>query len=304
MRIKSLTILLFFPVFVISQSMEKWVEHVKWDGYSHWSKYIIYSSEYMSPNSLPVPDIGNGSIDSTNHIGIESGFHFAPGDKAQHIRFVANHCLYKDLISVQLTWLPIEWYQSTDEFKINRNVYYQNFYDKHAAGDVILNTTIQLLNRWRKYQHVALRVGYRFPTSNGVGASRFTDAPGYYFDLSAARVFKNHPQWKLIAMSGFYVWQMNVYGQDDAFLVGAGTEFNNNKVRFQIYTSGYFGWRRIGDDPVITGIYLEKRMKRISVNLNLRQGLHDVEYSTIAAGIKYNFLPAKKSNIQISNYVF
>jgi hypothetical protein len=65
-----------------------------------------------------------------------------------------------------------------------------------------------------------LRIGYRFPSSE-IGASRFTDAPGYYFDVSFAKGFHSHPALKWIVMAGGYFWQAEIrrHPQDDAFLL-------------------------------------------------------------------------------------
>jgi hypothetical protein len=275
-------------VLACSQTLEKWTTQVNWDGYSHWSKYIIYSPAFMGPNSLQVPSLNNGSIDSVNYFGFEGGFHFSKGDLTQNMALTANYCLQKGLISVNLNWVPVEWFQTSEAVKLKRNVYYQEFYDRVAGGDMVLNTTVQILNRWRKDVHLALRVGYRFPTSNSVGAARFTDAPGYCFDLSAARVLKSNPAWRILAMTGFYVWQMNEYGQNDAYLAGAGTEYNFRNFRMQLYGTGYFGWRNNGDDPVVIGAQMEKKAKHLTYTFHLRQGLHDMDYTSLWLGLRYN----------------
>lgn len=73
--------------------------------------------------------------------------------------------------------------------KERRHVFSHYYYDQSAQGEIHLNTNIQLLNKWRENFHSGLRIGYRLPTSNGLGMARFTDAPGYYFDLNAAKPF-------------------------------------------------------------------------------------------------------------------
>jgi hypothetical protein len=284
----------FFSLLLHGQTHEKWVSLVNWDGVSHWSKYITYSSRYMGPNALPVPDMGNGSVDTVNSVGAGGFFHFSNGDNVQNLKLSANYCLPHEKISFQLTWIPVEIFHTSLSRKNERKVYYRNFNDKTAGGDIMLNSTVQLLNRMRKHIHLALRLGYRFPSSGAVGAARYTDAPGYYFDLSAARVLPANPNWKLMMMGGFYVWQMNTYGQNDAFLCGVGTEYNNKKWRWQLYSSGYFGWIKNGDDPVVIGTGLERKMKNITCVFGIRQGLHDVIYSTAELGIRINFKPTAK----------
>ncbi len=39
---------------------EWWNEAHNYDGYTHWTNYIIYSPYYLGPNALPVPGVKRG----------------------------------------------------------------------------------------------------------------------------------------------------------------------------------------------------------------------------------------------------
>lgn len=91
-------------------------------------------------------------------------------------------------------------------------------------------------------------------------------------------------------MAGLYVWQTNLDGrrQNDALLFGGGVEWNRSPWRLQMYGSGYVGYMGdIGDKPVLFRTNLERRGKRIHALIQLQQGIHDFEYSSIGAGIRY-----------------
>lgn len=291
MRISFLAILCCFLITGYTQTVDHWAQIVNWDGVSHWSRYMITQPGYQGPNSLPVPRIGNGSSDSSFALGVTGNLHFSSGDNTQNITVYANYSLVKDLVSIDLTWVPYEHYVMSQDIKDKRHVFTQ-FYNRHSTnGDIHFNTTVQLLNKWRKSIHLALRVGYRFPSGSGFGAARYTDGPGYHFDLSIGKPFKNS-RFKWISMIGFYVWQIesDIHNQNDAFLVGSGLEWNKKSLKLQTYIAGYMGYlENIGDDPFVFRASLEKKLNRITLLFGFQQGLHDFDYSSVEFGAKYNF---------------
>jgi len=161
----------------------------------------------MGPNALTVPFIGNGSIDSITSAGITGQFHFSKGDKTQNINVYGNFYVAKN-VSIDLCWTPVEFFRMSDTIKRERHVYYKNYYDEQAKGDVLLNTNISLLNKWRDKVQLLLRIGVRLPSSSykGVAAARFVDATGYSVDISMGKPLS--PSFKWIAMAGLYVWPM------------------------------------------------------------------------------------------------
>jgi len=291
MRKGLLVILFFYSTHAMSQTFNDWAKLVNWDGVTPWRQYLRYSPGFMGPNALPVPEIGNGTVDSINHISVSGVFHFSKGDHTQNIKLRGNYCLVKDFISADITWIPIEWFRQSAGIKNERHVYYHGYYDQKAAGDIYLNVNVQLLSRWRKYIHLVFRTGFRYPTSSSVGAARYTDAPGYHFDLSGGIPLSN--KFKFTTMTGFYVWQLNKKGQNDAILFGGGFEYNHKGWRWQTNCRGYSGYLNNGDRPVIVGSQLEKKSKNISFLFGLHQGLHDYKYTSIELGTKYSFAKRK-----------
>jgi len=289
---------------VQAQDFTWWTKLVKWDGVTPWQRYLITNPAYMGPNALPVPFIGNGSIDSINSVSLTGNFHFSNGDNTQNLAVYGNYCVVKDVLAFDIYWVPYERYQLSHAIKEKRHVFSHYYHDNSAKGEIHLNTNIQLLHKWRNYIHLALRIGYRLPTSSGLGSARFTDAPGYYFDLSAAKPLNKESHWKLIGMAGIYVWQNNLDGrrQNDAFLFGGGVEWNPSMWRLQISGSGYMGYmENQGDKPILLRSSIERKGKKINGILKFQQGLHDFEYSGFEAGIRYTFKNKIKMNSLIWN---
>jgi len=280
----------FLSVVAKCQSFQWWAELVKWDGVSPWQRYIKTFPKYLGPNGLPVPLITNWSVDSVNAFGVSGNFHFSNGDRTQNIVVYGNYCLVKNVISFDANYIPYEHYTMSHGVKEERHVFSHYYYDTHGHGDLHLNTNIQLLNKWRKYIQLALRIGYRYPTSSDLGTARYIDAPGYYFYLSFGKPFAKHPAFKWIGMTGLYSWQTNLDGkrQDDAFLFGGGLEFNRHRFRLQSYFSGYVGYmENKGDKPILFRTSLENRWKHLIGFTRFQQGLHDFAYTSIEIGIKY-----------------
>ena len=285
-----LTFFVCLSLYSHAQDFGWWANLVKWDGVSPWQRYIITNPGYLGANALPVPFLSNGTIDSVNSFGITGNLHFSKGDNTQNLAIYGNYCLVKNVIAFDIYWVPYERYQMSHAIKEERHVFSHYYYDKSAQGEIHLNTNIQLLKKWRDHIRLALRIGYRLPTSSGLGTARFTDAPGYYFDLSAGKPLGKNSCWNLIGMAGLYVWQTNLDGrrQNDAFLFGGGVEYNPSKLRIQVYGTGYLGYmNNMGDKPVLFRASIEQRGKRINGVFKFQQGIHDFEYTSIEAGLKY-----------------
>ena len=208
---------------------------MKWDGVSPWQHYMITAPKYQGPNALPVPLITNGSIDSVNALGVSGAFHFSDGDNTQNIVLYGNYCLVKNVISFDASYIPYEHYTMSHAIKEERHVFSHYYYDTKAHGDLHFNMNINLLNKWRKYIQLASRLGYRYPTSSGIGTARYIDAPGYYLDISFGIPFRNHPSFKWIGMAGLYSWQpilpasarmMPSYLEEDWSSIRNPSEFN------------------------------------------------------------------------------
>jgi hypothetical protein len=292
MKLFFTAILLFIQCQMQCQTFDWWKNHVKWDGVTHWSKYIKFSPGYMGVNALPIPVMGNGNLDSINSIAVTTNFHFSKGDNSQNPKLYFNYNIVKNKVTLDVNWVPIEWFQMSHQIKEERNVYWQDYYLKKATGDIIANVNFRVLEKWSPNMHFAFNMGLRYATSDGVGAARMTNTPGYWFNFSAAKPFLNNKNWKAIALLGFYVWQTNndvprLY-QDDAMTTGFGLEYNKKNIRLQTCFVGYFGYvEGFKDDPIVYRFNIEKKIKNKTILFRFQQGLHDINYSSFETGLKW-----------------
>jgi len=285
------TMLCWLSFLASAQSYTWWEETVHWDGVTPWERYIVFTPGFLGPNALPVPRVTNGSIDSVNSFGLSGHFYFSNDDHTQDIALYANYCLVKNKISFDAFWVPIEHFTLSHNLKTERHVFPIHYYDHYAQGDLHLNTNIQLVNNRTKKMQSALRIGYRLPTSE-IGAARFTDAPGYYFDFSFAKGFHSHPSLKWIVMAGGYFWQAEIrrHPQDDAFLFGTGFEWNKKNLRIQTSISGYLGYfYRMRDKPILFRAGFDKTIERKILFFQFQQGLHNFNYTSAELGLKFHY---------------
>jgi hypothetical protein len=292
MRFIPFILFMFLQTTLFSQTRQRWEQVVNWDGVSHWSRYMITLPAFQGPNSLPVPQVGNGHIDSNSYIGVSGAFHFMEGDHTQNIVVNGHLALVKDVVGVELTWIPCERYNMSTALKEKRHVYYEFWNDKKAAGDLLLNTNFRLLKKWAPVMDLILQIGYRMPSGTDYGTARYSDGPGYHFAINMGKPLNKAKTLKLTAMAGFLVWQIesDIFKQDDAFLFGGGLEYRKKNFSLQTNVAGYLGYlEKQGDKPVVFRARAEQQLKKMKLVLGFQQGLNDFEYSSVDAGLRFNF---------------
>jgi hypothetical protein len=273
------------PLACFSQSAEWWQNNVKWDGVSHWSRYIKTVPKYLGPNALSVPVINGGNIDSMFSVGLTANIHTSAGDNTQNLSLYLNYTTKNNSIAINVQFVPYEQFQMSHQVKTERNVFFVYYNRKRVVGDVVASTSFQIFPKLRDKVQLAGRFGVRMPSGGLIALARYADVPAYFLDLGAGVPITN-TNWKWISMAGFFVWQTNheTHRQDDAKLYGSGFEWNKNGIRLQAYAAGYVGYENNGDRPSVARLYMEKKNKRKVWILGLQQGLHDFGYFSVEAG--------------------
>lgn len=277
-----------------AQNHEWWANNVNWDGQTHWSRYILSSPRFLGPNALPIPSQNNGRIARQHHVQLTANAHYTEGDHTYNPKLWLDYLLVPEVISFQLSMVPFEYFQVSHERKTERRVFHTFYEASTAIGDVQLHTNIQLLASKRHFANARLRIGYRFASSNLQGAARFTDAPGYFFDLGLGRTFTQASlELRPSLMLGLYVWQTNRADQfqNDAFLFGTGMELKWKDYQLNSSFRGYIGYLNDGDRPGTIDLRLSRRLNRFQISLGAGVGLWDNLYNRLEFGSSYSFGP-------------
>ena len=285
-------LLLFIPSVNFAQGHEWWANNVNWDGTSHWSTYIISAPRFLGPNALPIPIQNSGVLSETSRFDLAANAHFAKGDQTYNPKLSLDYVLVPEKVAFRLSWVPIEYFQTSHEWKTERNVFHTFYNQQTATGDVYLHTNIQLLQDHQHFANARLRIGYRFASSSQQGAARFTDAPGYYFDLGISKDFKAEKlHWRPSLMLGFLVWQTNLDNQfqNDAFLYGLGMEMIGYKFIVNTSFRGYVGYLDNGDKPAVLDLRIVRKYNPFQVFIGIGMGFEDNLYDRLEIGSAYFF---------------
>ena len=260
----------------------------------HWEDFIIFTAGYMGPNALPVPFAQKGRIDNQNYLQAGAVGHFSDGDNTLNASLFANIALVEDLVSFDFFVVPFEYFRLSDSVKAARNVY-SFFEDRQTAiGDVYVNSNVQIVNRAR--WQAALRAGFKIPSSNMVGAARFTDSPGYLLEGSAgwqAIPKTDSKRLELFAAVGFFVYQTQggyaAYRQNDAVTFGTGMAWQREKWLLEQGVYGYFGYFDQRDKPVVYRGSLSRDAGKLRFRAAFQAGLHDFAYLSPELSVAYLF---------------
>ena len=264
----------------------------------------------MGPNALPVPEAGDGLIEQGIKLKTAVDLHFMNGDQTQNLFLQFDYPFLNNNISVGFCVVPIEYYRLDNNIRDERLA---RTADPHgfSGGDLYFWTNIQLIRNKLKWPDIRFRMACRTASGGNLEDARFTDMPGYYFDISFGKSFYRNTDkncWlRWYGMLGFYCWQTNVvnYSQNDAGLFAGGLKWQYHKILINNSVSGYIGY--IGmkhqilirntskphvyskDQPVVYRFDISTRKGKYEYGFRFQQGLHDFKYSTFRLSVSYFF---------------
>lgn len=275
---------------VSAQSPQWWADNVGWDGSRPYQYYIKMSPEGMGPNALPVPAMHRFLWDTTSLFQAKLTGISHPGE----VTLATDLALRWQPASwfrLGVQVIPLEYYETSHEVKERRKIFWEAYDDRIAGGDFYIESAIKLPPRWMGGLHSELRIGMKAPSGTHLGAARYTDTPGYYFDMAFAGVIGRRHTWE--SMLGFYVYQTyeDRSRQNDTFLWGLGHRWDMGNAYFFHHLRGYAGYLRNGDIPVIYEVEFGlRRGKDWSYLLLAGHGLNHYPFTYISLGIRWHFV--------------
>ncbi|MDD2413090.1 MAG: hypothetical protein RBS19_05540 [Bacteroidales bacterium] len=265
-----------------------------WDGVTHWSKYMRYSPRYFGPNALPVPKNMNGRISENLEFRLAAEYHHHSQDPTYNAFTSLEIPIVKNRVNLEIHVVPIEFYNMDTSLRIERRTFNKEG-KSTAGGDIYVNQHIQIIQNHKKIPDMALRFGLRTASGLQLRHARFTDAPGYYFDLSLGKDFllskTDSSRIRLYASGGFYCWHTNENDrrQNDAFMYGVGIDLLVKKTKVSLQASGYSGYIDNGDKPLVVRAKIEPTNKhKFRPYLQIQQGLNDFPYTSFQIGLIFS----------------
>lgn len=271
-----------------------WNAKHNWDGVTPWPTYLTTSPGFMGPNALPVPETKTGLMPGKATLDLAGEGHYSRGDKTQNLYTELFLPLGSDRAGLSMWMVPIEKYWNDT---ITRDLRASRDFDGkgYAVGDVYLGTYIQIVKDKKYFPDLLLTINMRTASGQHFDAARFSDAPGYFFDLSfgKTKTFENSfiSAVRPYAMGGFHCWQTHTekYFQDDAAMYGLGFYLDIKNLRIDNSLDGYMGYQKNGDQPMVYRLKLQSQMpKSVNYKLMFEEGLHDFPYTSVRVGLSFD----------------
>jgi len=284
--------LIFIVIVFIVYSQDNPTKEVSVD--PHWSDLIIMSPKYMGPNALPVPDIRTGNINEHWELTTSFDYHYYKYDQTVDFFAKMNIPIVKNIVSLELYGVVVEYFNMDTTLRQERNTFDYEW-KNYAFGDLNFATVIQILKDHKSLPDISLRLNCRTASGTNLRAARYTDMPGYFFDLSFGKKItlkgKTIKNINIYSMLGFYVWQTNSikHRQNDAFLYGLGADINFKKIELSNSFGGYIGYIGNGDKPMVYRIHLKYKTKNIHYKIGCQAGINDFLYNSLAFSLVFNF---------------
>lgn len=266
--------------------------YTHWDGITHWSKYQISSPKFLGPNALPVPVIHKGSVpEKLTWTGLYE-YYYGTGDQTHDFKTHLIVPVAKGRIGLEFKYVPVEIFDMDSAVSRSRRTLTGKAEQGKAFGDVYFGTVIQLIKNHTILPDFSVAMSCRTASGTGRENARNTDTPGYYLDGSFGdsygknEGFFRHVRW--YAELGFYVWQtyLDNYPQNDAFLYGAGIDFDFRDFFVNQTFCGYAGYMNNGDEPVVYRVDLGIKIGSAAIIFGYEKGFRDFPFQSIRAGFE------------------
>lgn len=257
--------------------------------------YLLIAPGNMGPNALPVAPTIRGRVDSAGQLSLAVAHHRAPGDRATDVTAELRYPFGRRA-SLRVRYTAVEWYRYTEDVALERNTLVPAG-SGVAQGDVYVEGLFQVLRDARRWPDLALRVSVKTAASSDVEAMRYTDTPGYLFDVSGGKdigLAGGRGTLRPYASAGFFVWQR--FGasapQNDAVTYAAGVVWCQGGWLARGEFAGYAGYTGERDQPAVLRAELTAtptNVPRVSVGIGFAHGIGDWVYDTAVLRLAYEW---------------
>lgn len=279
----------------VDNSWRWWNELHGWEvGDPGWRNWMKITPGYLGPNALPVPEVKKGFLEDSTEIEFTFSNHFHSGDPTQDISGRLFIPFVNNKIAIEIYGVILERFAYSEEIRDERIAR-----DKDgkgtAIGDFYFSTLIQLAKD-RSFPNTLLRVALKTASGNQLEAARYTDSPGYYFDLSFSEDLGENQSgiFRPFGLIGFYSWQTNdeLNLQNDALMYALGADFEKKKWLVSTSWTGYSGYKNERDRPMQLTFDLRKNFGDKTVKMQYQHSVRSWGYKTLRISLIWKLKPA------------
>lgn len=273
-----------------------WNELHNWEeGNPGWRNYIKVTPGFLGPNALPVPEVKRGFNRQKTELEFSATSHFSSEDPTQDLSARLFVPFAGGKIAIEMYGVTVEHFAYSEKI---RNERFSRIEDGKgwAMGDFYFSTLVQI-SRNRKFPNTLLRLATKTASGNMFEGARYSDSPGYFFDLSFSKDLAKTGirLFRPFALLGFYSWQTNdeLNLQNDALLYALGADYEINGKRFSASWSGYTGYKQERDKPMQLNFEFRKDFSKTAFRVQYLHGLRHHEYETLRFSFIWSLKPVE-----------
>ena len=251
---------------------------------------VNYSPAYFGPNANPVPEFTDATIPATTTVKVSGNYYFGFGDNTSNLNFNVEIPLLPERVSFKVWVVPIERYRVTQAIYDKRNMAGGRL-SGTANGDFYVQTRMLILKERKIAPAIIFNSTLKTASGNNFLQRRYFDTPGYYFDVELGKSIhlenKIIDEIRFVANLGFFCWETTNSTQNDAFMYGGKIILSNRLFDFENSLSGYYGWMKNGDAPLVFNSKLIFKQPKFSIFMQYKYGIKDFPYHHVQTGISF-----------------
>ncbi|MDR1951754.1 MAG: hypothetical protein LBP96_05965 [Bacteroidales bacterium] len=253
---------------------------------------VNYSPAYFGPNALPVPPLGNATIPEKTTFSLSCNHYFGFGDVTTSLAPEIEIPLLPKRVSFKVLYTGPETYKVTQDVYDFRNMMGDRLQGS-AWGEFYVQTRISLLMERKYAPAIILNSTLKTAAGTNFEQRRHFDTPGYYFDLEFGKSYhlgnKILSEIRTVTNIGFLCWETTNSTQNDAPMYGGKIILSNPYLDFENTLSGYWGWMRNGDNPLVYSSKIVYKRNLANYFLMYQYGIKDFPYHHIRVGFSIEF---------------
>lgn len=271
-----------------AQDYTWWANKHNWDGHTYWREYLKFASAYFGPNALPIPQMHTSQLPSVIELECSNNYYYGYGDETRDISARILLPILPGRVAIEIWDVAYEQFSTTEQVRDRR--FSRGFSGKGSAtGDVNIAMLFQLV-RGQSFPDVLFNINFRTASGSNIDNVRYTDSPGYNFDLTLSKsFFSANNECRVSTVGGLYIWQRFYKDnwQNDAFLYGlAITEKYKKHLIVESQLTGYSGYT-IGDKPLVWRFSCGYTNNKKHYFAQYEHGIRDFPFNHFKLGLIY-----------------
>ena len=250
---------------------------------------LVYSPRYFGPNAFRIQELHSGRLSARWEIEVRGEYHYYVGDQTKNIFGRLYIPIAAGKAGIEISGVAYETYLMDQKTLQERNAIATQP-PITCKGDLIISAFYRLLQS-DKVCDISASGTLKTASGNRLCDARYTDAASYWFEMTAGRNLLQTADQSIAlraqGMIGFYCWMTNdmVHRQNDAILYGYGGNLKLKNLTLAANWSGFHGYMKKGDRPVIFRSKLDFELKNNILSLRYNHGIRNFLYDTYSVGL-------------------